>query len=294
MLSALLHSLAGMEFRKSRPRVEIVVVDNDAEGSAAAAVESLRRLVPFPIRYSVEPERNISLARNSGIALALEGDTDFIAFVDDDETVSPTWLDELVAAQAQYGTDIVGGPVEPRFEEHAPAWIVGSRFFHRPRPPSGTRLRQVGTGNALVRAELLRDERLRFDPSFGMSGGGDSEFFLRRERQGAEIAWVDEALVTERVAASRATARWMLQRAFRNGNGAVLCERAMAPRHRRLAFRVSVATGRLLFGAAILLPSVLLGRRGMMRSLCLVAYGMGGLAALAGYRYFEYRTIHGE
>jgi succinoglycan biosynthesis protein ExoM len=184
MLRALLHSLAGLEFRKSSPDVRVVVVDNDATGSARATVETARRMLPFPLQYAVEPERNISLARNRGIHLALAAGADFVAFVDDDETVVPVWLDELVAAQAVYGADVVGGPVEPAFDPCVPRWIVRTGFFHRPRHRTGTRVPQAGTGNALVKAALLRDERFRFDPAFGVSGGGDSEFFLRRQRQG--------------------------------------------------------------------------------------------------------------
>jgi succinoglycan biosynthesis protein ExoM len=294
MLRGLLQSLAALEFRKSAPEVLLVVVDNDAEASARLTVESLRPSLGFPLQYAVEPERNISLARNHGVRLALEAGADFVAFVDDDETVTPTWLDELVAGQARYGADVIGGPVEPAFDPRAPDWIIRTRFFHHPRYPTGTRLRVAGTGNALVAAALLRGDGLPFDPAFGVSGGGDSEFFMRRHRLGAEIAWVDEALVTERVPMSRARAGWMLRRAFRYGNGAMLCERAMTPPLRRRAARLGAAAARLGFGAVVLVPSLVLGRRGAMAALSQVAYGVGCFAALVGYRYVEYDTVHGE
>jgi len=42
----------------------VVVVDSDPSQSARAVVESARANASFPIDYDVEPERNISLARN--------------------------------------------------------------------------------------------------------------------------------------------------------------------------------------------------------------------------------------
>ena len=50
---------------------DVVVVDNDASGSAREVVERRRTLgAPFPIRYDIQPEKNISLTRNRSVALA--------------------------------------------------------------------------------------------------------------------------------------------------------------------------------------------------------------------------------
>jgi hypothetical protein len=44
-----------------------------------------------------------------------------------------------------------------------------------------------------------------------------------------------------------------------------------------------------------LLPGTLLrGRRGAVRALWSVCFGLGCWAALTGYRYVEYRQVHGE
>ena len=74
--------------RQSDPgsEIEVVVVDNDAERSAAAVVEEARAELPgLRLVYAAEPERNIALARNAAVRLA-SGDR--FAFIDDDEVPS--------------------------------------------------------------------------------------------------------------------------------------------------------------------------------------------------------------
>jgi succinoglycan biosynthesis protein ExoM len=73
--------------RLTRLPDEVVVVDNDAAASARPVVEHrLREGAPFPIRYAVQPVKNISLTRNKTVELA---GGDWLAFIDDDERAPP-------------------------------------------------------------------------------------------------------------------------------------------------------------------------------------------------------------
>jgi glycosyltransferase involved in cell wall biosynthesis len=293
MLNDLLASLAAAVPRRAPARVSAVVVDNDAEGSARAMVEAWRARLPFPIAYEVEPERNISLARNRGVRRALAEGADFVAFVDDDEAVSPEWLDELLLAQRRTGADVVTGPVHPRYPPSAPRWLVKGGFFEPLAAADGEAVTVASTNNVLVRVGLLADPRGAFHPGFGISGGGDSLFFARAHRGGARLVWAARAGVTETIPATRARAVWILRRAFRVGNGAVWAERAMEPPLRRMGERTVKGTARLLLGVAALPVSLLRGRSGAVSALWDACYGAGCLAALAGYRYVEYREVHG-
>jgi len=294
MLNELLASLAGAVPGRVPARVRAVVVDNDAEGSARAAVDAWRPRLPFEVAYEVEPERNISVARNRAVRRALAGGADFVAFVDDDETVSPGWLDELLLAQRRTGADVVTGPVHPRYPPSVPRWMVKGGFFASPVAADGQEVVVASTNNVLVRAGLLAGPRGPFDPAFGITGGGDSLFFRRVQRRGARLVWAARAEVTEIIPASRARAGWVLARAFRVGNGAIWAERAMEPPLRRLGERAAKGTARLLLGAATLPVLLLLrGRSGAVSALWNACYGAGCLAALAGYRYVEYRRVHG-
>lgn len=290
MLGELLDSLGAMVYSGRAPRVSVLVVDNDAAESARDAVEAARGRLPLETEYLVEPERNIALARNRGVARALELEVDFIAFVDDDEVVPPEWLERLLDAQARYEADAVCGNVIPRLCAEAPAWARGG-LFAQTLPRSGTRIPVASTNNVLVKAGLLRDTSPPFDPAFGLTGSSDSLFFLRAAREGARLVAAPEAVVEEHIPPTRSTARWVMRRGFRVGNAALWCERAMPPDTRRLGDRVLKASLRMGASAVMLPLGLLRGRAGVLRAFHGVCYGAGCLAALAGYRYAEYREL---
>jgi hypothetical protein len=180
------------------------------------------------------------------------------------------------------------------YDPEVPAWLVRGRFFDGPRFRTGTPRPYVATNNSLVSARLLRRTPRRFDPAFGRSGSGDSEFFMRLQRQGARLVWVDEAVVRERIPDSRGRAGWVLRRAFRMGNGVVFCERALPREIRRLSPWLLKAAVRASGALVLLIPSVAFGRQGVVRALWNLAYGAGCAAALLGYRYTEYSSVHGD
>ena len=85
--------------------VEVLVVDNDAEGSAARTV---RETVP-QARYVVEPQPGVSAVRNR--ALEESPGSDLLVFIDDDELPGPGWLAALVSAWQEWRCAAVTGPV---------------------------------------------------------------------------------------------------------------------------------------------------------------------------------------
>jgi succinoglycan biosynthesis protein ExoM len=293
MLRALLSSLGALRFTGQRPDVLVVIVDNDGSGEVPEVVEEMRGDLPFPVHCFVEPERNIARARNRGVAEAIGRGASWIAFVDDDETVPPEWLDRLLATRTRFDADLVGGAVHPRLDPRAPAWLRAGGYFGVPERPTGSPLTIAFTNNVLVRASLLACSPAPFDEEFGLSGGSDSLLFMGLHRSGARMVWDNEAAVEELVPFSRQRAGWVLQRAFRVGNVAFRCEQALGRRGRR-ATRLAKGAARLTGGVSLLLPASLAGRAGAMRALWNIAYGCGVLSAACGYRYLEYRDLHGE
>lgn len=286
-LAALLASLGRLTFARQQPLVFVVVSDNDARESARTAAAAP---LPWDLHYVVEPERNISRARNRAVRRALEVGTDFVAFVDDDETVCAHWLDELLDAQGCFGADAVQGRVVPSFAPGTPAWLAGSPAFAVSPPPRGTLIPVASTNNVLVAARLLAADE-PFDPAFGVSGGEDSFFFIRAAREGARIVAAPAAVTREHFGPARAHAGWVLRRSFRGGNTALRCEYALPARRRAVARRLAWATVRLGVSAALLPASPLLGRAWVLRALSAVGYGLGCWAAVGGYSYLEYRDV---
>jgi succinoglycan biosynthesis protein ExoM len=294
-LSALLESLAQLSVAdRSEDTPLVVIVDNDGGASGRGAVERASEQLPFPVIYELEARRGISYARNRAVAVALAQGAEFVAFIDDDEIVSPGWLDEMLTVQRAYAADVVTGPVIPRFNDGVPDWIVRGRFFERPRFATGTLRRGGATNNCLISRRLFAGSAEPFDARFATSGGSDMHFFKRVARAGARIVWADRAVVEEWVPQSRARVPWLLQRAYRGGNAFTLSERILDRSGKWLLRRTGKGLARTIQGTLLVLPSIFLGRAPTVRALQKAAIGAGTLAAIMGSRYEEYRAVHGR
>jgi len=193
----------------------VVIVDNDASGSAYKTVKFYADKSRLNVEYHVEPERSIALARNRAVEKANGG---LIAFIDDDEIPVRNWLLRLFNAINQYKADGVLGPVLPYFEIEPPVWIIRGRFFNRPSHQTGHLLswKYTRTGNALVKRSLFPSKRMWFDPKFG-SGGEDRDFFRRKIQEGHTFIWCNEAPVFESISPERWKRGILLKRALLRG-----------------------------------------------------------------------------
>src|SRR5579863_5318632 len=80
----------------------IVVADNDQSQSAKPVVTDFLATSAIPVTYCVQPRQNIALTRNKAIENA---HGDFVAFIDDDEFPTKTWLLTLFNAYNEYAVD---------------------------------------------------------------------------------------------------------------------------------------------------------------------------------------------
>ena len=219
--------------------VDILVVDNSPDANARFVVEQVGRGPGLPVRYVCEPEPNISRARNAGIALA---DSDFVAFLDDDEWCEAGWLASLLRTAADSGADVVFGAVLPEFPGGPPEWDPNGRTYERHMQlPEGAIIgidhderisgRWIGTGNSLLRRSTCQLEHNTFALELGKCGGEDYDLFVRLHGQGLRFAWSPSAVAHEIVPADRTSAAYMRQRSFRAGQqwGAITVGRSRAP-----------------------------------------------------------------
>jgi glycosyltransferase involved in cell wall biosynthesis len=293
MLETLLKALDRLTFRKMpEPLVTVVVIDNDADASAREAVERAAGRARWPLCYGIEPRRGISYARNCGVA-AVGKDCDFVVFIDDDEVPRRNWLEELLFVQANQDADVVAGPVLSRFEVLPPAWIERGRCFERQRYRTGQQVAAAGAGNVLIRASQLARQSGPFDTRFALSGAEDTHLFMRLHKGGARMVWADEAVVEERVPQSRVNWRWVLQRAYRGGNGYALCELDLRPGLKVRCVRVAKGAARVIQGLGILALAPAFGIAGLLAGSTRVCLGLGMLTGVFGHRYEEYRQVHG-
>ena len=218
-------------------------------------------------------------------------DSEFIAFIDDDEIPESDWLAELLRVQEYYKADVVTGPCLPRYVEPPPRWIEEGGFHETQRHPTGTLRHVAFTHNALVRTAVFHGMNHHFDEEIAHGGGSDGEFFKRVFAAGFQITWADNAIVREIIPASRSSVRWIMQRGFRVGTSSAWVE---------LKHRSSTALRLLAHGAYCMVKGTLLalslpinGRAVAVAGLRLFSYGLGRIAGSSGYLHQEYRVIHG-
>jgi len=286
-LEALLKDLAA----QSRIPDEVVIVDNDAAGSAAAVVSrQVAHGTPFPILYAIQPLKNISLTRNKTVELA---SGEWLAFIDDDERAPVEWLARLLSAAETFGADGILGPVEPIVPDTAPAWIRRGHFYDFPRMPSGTKIppNRLRFGNVLLRGAELRALSGPFDPAYGLTGGEDGDLLSRLALRGVQIVWCDEAVVLEPVEASRLSLRWLLRRALSGGQDFArhtLTGRYGAVSTTARAVFFCRALLQALTAACLALASWPLGRHVAAKWLIKLSANLGKISAFSSWRYREY------
>lgn len=293
-LKRLLQSLNCLKFTKSeQPAIEVIVVDNNASGSAKAIIDEIQPDFNWELKYTIEPQQGISFARNRAIA-SCSPHTNFIAFIDDDETATPSWLDELLIVQQQFNADVVWGPNLPVFvDENVPKWVVKGGFFNPPRYPTGHLLKYAATNNVLIGKKLLEEMNARFEERFALTGGEDTYLFMSARRAGYKLIWADEAITYEWVPQSRTQMKWILQRGFRGSSTFSICERELYPMLPVILLRTATGLCRIVWGTCLVV-ALLFGQRHLfVKGLLRISQGSGLISGLAGFQHVEYKTVHG-
>jgi succinoglycan biosynthesis protein ExoM len=194
----------------------VVVADNDSRESARPIVEAFCSTSQLQVRYCVETQQNIALARNKAIENAAG---DLIVFIDDDEFPVGDWLLNLYKTRVKFGVEGVLGPVKPYFEAEPPEWVTKGKFFERPNHATGFKMRwsECRTGNVLFSKSILNEGEPPFRSKFD-TAGEDVDFFRRMSEKGCKFVWSEDAVVYEVVPALRATRAYLLRRALLRGS----------------------------------------------------------------------------
>jgi glycosyltransferase involved in cell wall biosynthesis len=276
--------LASLEKASATREFDVIVVDNDAAGTARTVAEAS----PLNIVYVVEPRPGIAAARNR--ALDEIAAYDAIVFVDDDEYVTPGWLDLLIDHITGSTADVVIGPVESVFPSNAPRWVVRGGFIQRPTVPTGTQLTAGATNNTLLLTSSWRKcGAPRFDETFSSTGGSDAKIFSILLAEGARIEFVREALVYEPVLPERMKLKWLLRRAYRNG---IVSARIWVPKHGRV--KTLVRGAMMTANGLVRVLAHFVTLRGVQASsFNTFVTGLGVISAVTGVRVHEYKRPTG-
>lgn len=251
----------------------VVVIDNDKLESGKAVIQEFESASKIRIRYEVEPAQNIALARNKAIESAVG---EYVAFIDDDEFPTRTWLLSLFNACADYSVDGVLGPVKRYFDQPPPKWIIKGDFYERATYATGLVIdwRKGRTGNVLLKRDIFAEGDQAFRPEFRQ--GEDQDFFFRMIEKGHRFIWCNEAIAYEVVPPSRWSRKFMLKRALLRG--------AMEPQTADFGARSIVKS---LFAvpvyAAVAPFAALAGHHRLMKVLVSLCDHLGKLIAVLGF-----------
>lgn len=285
-LEETLRSLGAMTLpQDARPRV--LVADNDTVPSARELVYALAASLPFELVYIHCPASNISIARNACLDHATGN---YLAFIDDDSTVSKDWLVELLKTARLTGADAVLGPVRSIYSAAAPAWMRHGDF-HSTAPVFVDGIIRTGySGNVMLDRRSPRITGRRFNLALGQTGGEDTEYFAHLNRAGGTIAFAPNAIAYEPVLESRARFSWLAKRRFRVGqtHGRLLGQQTgAASRLPRLAL-AAAKTGWCIATAIAFAPMPVKRNRSALRAIM----HAGAFSGLIGVR--EIRQYGGE
>jgi GT2 family glycosyltransferase len=276
--------------------VELVVVDNRPDGRARAVCDAWRGRLPVPLRFVEEPEPGISFARNRALAAALEGGAGLVAFVDDDDEPRPDWLRHLIDAQRASGADVVFGTWRHP-EGLAPPWMLAKIRFFQPMQVENRNSYGLpawaGTFNVMLTRRVVEELAARgpvFRPEFALTGGGDTDLFIRAHRAGFAHAVACDSVVHRVWEPSRMTLRGVVRRAFRIGCTRIqLAEEHQGPERvrklrRRSAWKLARTMARL--------PSRAVRPTSLAVQLVRAARYAGELYAASGRRFVYYGAPH--
>jgi glycosyltransferase involved in cell wall biosynthesis len=203
------------------PFFEVIVVDN------APASDAVRRVAEqYGVRYVVEPNPGLDLARNRGLA---SSSSEIVAFTDDDARPDRGWLAAIAAGFSSPDVCGVSGlVVAAELETRAQGLFeeayggMGKGFRARVHSRRGRSMKfapnALGTGcNMAFRRETLA-EIGGFDPALDVGtvtgGGGDLDALQRILETGNAVVYRPDALVSH---LHRRTVKQLRRQIFDNG-----------------------------------------------------------------------------
>lgn len=204
---------------------EIIVVDNGSTDHTPQVVGRFVAEPGVPVHYVAESRPGITVARNRGAEVAR---FPYIAYLDDDCSIEPDWLSQLVKGFDLHDDVVaVGGQVLLDWDQQEESDWFGPELEHwlgaYSHPDTQPKLLERKT--RIVECNMaLKIEAWKAAGGFlGMEQFGSNHmaasevlYLLKQiERQGGKVAFVPGAVIHHHI--GQRSRRWMLRRAYWQG-----------------------------------------------------------------------------
>ncbi|MBA4096541.1 MAG: glycosyl transferase family 2 [Rhodospirillum sp.] len=196
----------------------ILVVDNaSTDATAEVVAKHHHRALLQDLRYVFEPMPGLTAARLRG---ARETTAPWIAFVDDDNFLEPTWLEAVTRAIGMHGdAGGIGGKVILDWEANPPRYLKEFAFCFAAQDHGEADCivdSLAGAGMVISRRALQDcgwlDQPLVADRvGAKLTSGGDVEMAQRVRAAGYDLWFVPDAVLRHRIPASRMTRRYLFR-----------------------------------------------------------------------------------
>jgi glycosyltransferase involved in cell wall biosynthesis len=226
-LSKALESVAASTF-DDEVEWEVLVVDNNSHDDTRKIVEEFCHRYPRRFRYLFEPQQGKSYALNSGIR---EARGDVLAFMDDDVTVEPTWLQNLTAGLHDSQWVGAAGRIVLQWPSSLPNWLSKDGPHPRHGLPGfdlGPEAKELlcppgGTNMAFRKSVFERYGGFRTDLGPSSSRGipltsEEDEFGQRLISAGMPLRYERSAVVYHPLPDAKISKEYLLARAFDQGH----------------------------------------------------------------------------
>jgi len=210
-----------------RDTYQVIVVNNNSPDNTDAICRKMLN-DGHQFDYFIEMNQGNSYARNRGITESLG---DIVVFIDDDATMEPDYVKNLLSFYEQHPkVDAVGGKIIPRYENcQAPRWLSPMLMPIVIALDKGERIKKFRYKQTPIGANMsirkhIFDEIGTFDVTLGrigkgLSGGDETDLFNRMMARNKQIWYLPSAVVHHIIPAFRIETDYIRRIALGIGEG---------------------------------------------------------------------------
>ena len=314
MFARMLESFVHLKW-PDNTQVQLIFLENNHTLQIQDIVERFKEKLPnntgsIPdIHTAIESRRGIPLVRNRILDIAIDKGCDYLAFCDDDQTVSPDYLVELVEAVRVRDLDLVGGIARVEtFPDTLDLTFFQKLVYnelcsHQEKQESNAiRLQTAhkdqdwkpGCGAMLCRLDFLLQHGIRFNESLRYSHCEDLDFYYQVKAAGGQTGCAPRAIVYEVMPESRLSPIFQFKRHKNLTLARQNIRYAWGAKEKKVVRLSCTILGKSILGVSRICLAPFNGGRSFTRGVRVLGGALGRLQSLLGHEDKHYVQTDGS